>query len=88
MEDRGFLRETEVRPETHQSRRSRRRSSVRGYVLFQVQPARELLESNGLRIGKMVGLENIVSVIESIEDAEEELSEDYKDRLRTAAEMI
>lgn len=55
---------------------------------FRSSQLRELLESNGLRMGKMVGLENIVSVIESIEDAEEELSEDYKDRLRTAAEMI
>lgn len=56
---------------------------------FKSHQLETLLERNGLEVGKLIGLENVVSVMESMEeDGEIDISEEYKERLRTTARML
>ncbi len=58
---------------------------------FKSKQLRQLFERNGLNVEKMVGLENVVSVMEAGEPEEEpdyDISDEYKNRLRKTARML
>jgi len=56
---------------------------------FKSHQLENLLKRNGLEVGKLVGLENVVSVMEAMEeDGEIDISEEYKEGLRTTARML
>jgi len=57
---------------------------------FKSHQLENLLERNGLNVDKIIGLENVVSVMEAEQEEDEELdvSESYKERLRKTAKML
>ncbi|MFO7794237.1 MAG: class I SAM-dependent methyltransferase [Candidatus Nanohaloarchaea archaeon] len=56
---------------------------------FKSHQLENVLQRNGLEVGKMIGLENVVSVMEAMEeDGEIDISGEYKERLRTTARIL
>ena len=56
---------------------------------FKSDQLKNLLETNGLKIERMIGLENVVSVMEQGNDeGNPEISEEYKQRLRKTAKLL
>jgi SAM-dependent methyltransferase len=75
--------------EKHRDLANEDESGFANTYFFKSDQLENLLERNGLDVAKLVGLENVVSVLETRkEDEEWTPSEEYRERLRTTAKMI
>lgn len=75
--------------EKHREIAGEEEASFANTYFFKSSQLRNLLESNGLNVEKLIGLENVVSVMEHHHNKEvTEIKEDYKEQLRKVAETV
>lgn len=55
---------------------------------FKSHQLENILERNGLKVEKMIGLENVASILEDTDEEEQDFSQGYKEKLRKTARML